>query len=121
MSIRDDLEYYIEVNSQGKVVKFYAHDNSYQFGHEGEMSISDINDVQDISNIDEEERIAIHNDGVVACNYKLTTDTGSFSYDSDIKEICVNLLDDGYTYTFYIQDLMLHQDMHIYIFIIFIV
>ena len=29
MSVRDDLEYYIEVNSSGKVIKFYAKDNSY--------------------------------------------------------------------------------------------
>ena len=66
MSVKDDLEYYIEINSQGKVVKYYAHDNSYQFKHDGEMSINDIDDAQDISNLNEDEIIVIDN----KINYK---------------------------------------------------
>ena len=62
MSIRDDLEYFIEINSSGKVIRFYAHDNSYQYEHEGEMTINDITDAEDVSQTS--EKIAISCDNV---------------------------------------------------------
>ena len=71
MSIRDDLEYYIEINSQGKVVKYYVHDNSYQYGHSGEMSISDITDAQNISDLDEDDIISISSNGVTGPHEKI--------------------------------------------------
>ena len=59
MSVRDDLEYYIEVNSSGKVIKFYAKDNSYQFKYDGEMTISDIESVEVIAQVNESNKICI--------------------------------------------------------------
>ena len=59
MQVRDDLEYYIEVDSTGKIVKYYARDNSYQFSYDGEMSINDIDKVEVIGNLDAENIINI--------------------------------------------------------------
>ncbi len=61
MDVRDDLEYYIEINSSGKIVKYYIKDNSYQFKYDGEMTINDIKDAQDIGILSESEILVIDN------------------------------------------------------------
>ncbi len=66
MQVRDDLEYYIEVNSSGKIVKYYAHDNSYQFSYDGEMTINDIDNIKNISNLNEDEKIKISSSGATS-------------------------------------------------------
>ena len=63
MNVRDDLEYYIEINSSGKIVKLYARDNSYQFNYEGEMTINDIKDAVSIADL-QGPQLLIINDGV---------------------------------------------------------
>ena len=63
MDVRDDLEYYIEINSDGKIVKYYAKDNSYQFKYEGEMTINDIKDAVSIADL-QGPQLLIINDGV---------------------------------------------------------
>ena len=57
MNVRDDLEYYIEINSSGKIVKLYARDNSYQYKHDGELSINDIESVEVIADVEEPIKI----------------------------------------------------------------
>ena len=64
MQIRDDLEYYIEVNSSGKVVKYYAHDNSYQFVYEDEMTINDIKDIENVAKLMPDEILEIKDTGI---------------------------------------------------------
>ena len=59
MDVRDDLEYYIQISSQGKVVKYYIKDNSYQFSYDGEMNINDIDSADDISSVNESDLIVI--------------------------------------------------------------
>ena len=52
LSGRDDLEYYIEFNSKGKIVKYYAKDNSFQYSYEGlDLKKNDINEVQSIPEV----------------------------------------------------------------------
>ena len=62
MSVRDDLNYYIEVSSQGRIVKYYIYDNSYQYSYEGEqLKADDIKTVQNVSDVQESEKITIAN------------------------------------------------------------
>ena len=77
MSIRDDLEYFIEINSSGKVIRFYAHDNSYQYEHEGEMTINDITDAEDVSQTSEKITISCDNVDFVEQNVLARFITGS--------------------------------------------
>ena len=102
MSIRDDLEYYIEINSSGKVIKYYARDNSYQFKKDGEMSINDIKDVQTIADLEEDELVVISNNTASGgCSAHLIATEGSFSEDPNDKKICINIVDDGYVHETY--------------------
>ena len=103
MDVRDDLDYYIEINSSGKVEKYYLRDNSYQFIYEGEMTINDINDAEVLGNLDKSNIINISDEGFYfgkepSCKNKLVTTRGSFSDELDVKEICFNLVNDGYVY-----------------------
>ena len=61
MSIRDDLEYYIEINSKGKVIKYYAKDNSFQYSYENPdgIDVSDIKGIQSLSDLNDDEIITI--------------------------------------------------------------
>ena len=62
LSGRRELEYYIVLNKNGKVVKYYATDGTYQFsfnGSSGELNINDIKDVQEIANINPSDVIDI--------------------------------------------------------------
>ena len=77
MSIRDDLEYFIEINSSGKVIRFYAHDNSYQYEHEGYMTINDITDAEDVSQTSEKISISCDNIDFVEQNVLAKFITGS--------------------------------------------
>ena len=95
MSIRDDLEYYIEVNSQGKIIKYYVKDNSFQFSHDGEMSITDIKDAQDISSLSESEKIVISS-GVISSN--------PVSFETDSWNTIVSAVMDGNTSAYHVGD-----------------
>ena len=49
---RTELEYYIEFNGQGKVIKYFAQDGTYHFTYEGEeLKINEIESVEQISKI----------------------------------------------------------------------
>ena len=63
MSVRDDLDYYIEINGEGKVVKYYVKDNSYQFSYEGEMDINSIFKVDNLGKIDKKDVLIINSLG----------------------------------------------------------
>ena len=77
MSIRDELEYFIEIDSSGKIVKFYAHDNSYQYEHEGYMTINDIVDAEDVSTTTEKVTISCDGADFVEQNVLARFITGS--------------------------------------------
>ena len=60
MQVRDDLDYYIEINPSGSIVTFYARDNSYQYSYTGNnMKINDIKEAQDISQLADNEILDI--------------------------------------------------------------
>lgn len=65
--IRDDLYYYILIDSNGKIKKFYASDNSYQFASSKyNLTKADINDVDMISELTDDYKIEINCDGVTS-------------------------------------------------------
>ena len=65
MQVRDDLEYYIEINGQGKVVKYYAKDKSYQYKYEGEdLKVDKIKEVESLAEVPENQIISIDETGV---------------------------------------------------------
>ena len=103
MDVRDDLEYYIEISSSGKVDRFYAKDKSFQFAHNGDLLLTEIEGVQKIADLENTDIITISSAGVNTldtdeCQYKLVTNRGSFSNTEDVKEICANIIDDGYVF-----------------------
>lgn len=53
----------------------------------------------------------------ISCPYKLVTDMGSFSNTKDIKEICTDIIDDGYEYNSYIETPTASASSNIYLFI----
>jgi prepilin-type N-terminal cleavage/methylation domain-containing protein len=61
MDIRDDLEYYIQINSEGKVIKFYAKDKAFQFSHDGDLLLTQIEGVKKIADLNENEILDIGN------------------------------------------------------------
>ena len=63
--IRDDLYYYILIDSSGKINKLYIADNSYQFySTKYDLSKNDIDDVEMISELTDDYKIKIDCDGV---------------------------------------------------------
>ena len=62
---RDNLEYYIEFDTKGNIVKYYAKDGSYQYSYEGPGLKKDgISDVELTSTLDDFSKIEITCDGV---------------------------------------------------------
>jgi len=70
---RSELEYYVEIDKSGKVTKFYATDGTYQFGYdEGNLLATAINNIEPISELEEDEIIQIENDEVSGGQYSVT-------------------------------------------------
>jgi len=64
LSGRDELKYYIKINKAGKIVTYKATDGSYQYVYNGDgLLIENINDVEQISEINESNIISITDDG----------------------------------------------------------
>ena len=69
-----NLEYYIEFDTDGKVVKYFATNGNYQYRYIGEgLKATEINNIEFIPDIPESNKVAITSDGV----------------DANIIEICV--------------------------------
>ena len=65
MSSRDKLEYYVEIDSNGKIVKLYAIDGSYQYKYEGTgLNKNQIKDIQSLGEISEDEKLVITCSGI---------------------------------------------------------
>ena len=65
MSSRDKLEYYVEIDSSGKIVKLYAIDGSYQYKYEGTgLNKNQIKEIQSLSEISEDEKLVITCSGI---------------------------------------------------------
>lgn len=63
--IRDDLYYYIQVESNGKISKFYVYDGNYQFAStKYNLMKTDIKDVSEVSELTDDYVINITCDGV---------------------------------------------------------
>ena len=65
MNTSDDLEYYVNMDSQGKINQMYVKDNSFQYVLEGEFDINNITGIKKTSDIDESEKITISGDDVI--------------------------------------------------------
>ena len=60
MSGRDEIEYVIKLDKNGKVIKFQASDGTYQYSYSGNgLNIEDIGNVQKISNLSEDDILTI--------------------------------------------------------------
>ena len=56
---REELEYYIKLDKSGKVVEFYATDGTYQFKHNGNLLLTNIQDVEKIADLGDGEVLTI--------------------------------------------------------------
>ncbi len=61
LSGRTELDYYIEVDKSGKVVKYYATDGTYQFTYDGDLLATQINNVERVADLSEDEILRISN------------------------------------------------------------
>ena len=61
---RENLEYYIEMNSQGEIEKIYVTDGTYQYTKNGKIKVEDVEDSQTIANLTEEQKITIKDNKV---------------------------------------------------------
>ena len=68
LSGRDDIDYYIKVDSEGDIVEFYVTDGEYQFQYEGDLLATFIKDVEIVDNLEEEEVFTVTRNGVVGGN-----------------------------------------------------
>jgi hypothetical protein len=103
LSGRTNIDYYIRVNKSGKVVEYYITDGDYQFELEGNMTADDIDDVKVVADLSDDEILNIDEEGAYhgtdsSCKYKIVTALGSFATDSNVREICAKVVNDGYTY-----------------------
>lgn len=63
---RQEVNYYIKLNKQGKVVEFYAEDGTYQYSYEGEgLDIKDITTVSQISKVTDGKYVQIACDNAI--------------------------------------------------------
>ena len=66
LSGREDISYYIEIDSAGNFVKYYLSDGSFQYQNETYgLKKTDINDVDNVAEITSYERFSINCDGTV--------------------------------------------------------
>ena len=57
---RDTLEYYIEFDSKGNVIKYYAKDGSYQYSYSGPgLKKNDIANAELVANLSDDDKISI--------------------------------------------------------------
>ena len=60
LSGRTNLEYYIEFNGAGKVIKYYALDGTYQYGYQGDgLELEEVQDAAQISKITNGKYVSI--------------------------------------------------------------
>ena len=76
---RDNLEYYIEMNSEGEIEKIYVTDGTYQYSRNGRITVNDVNDVQEIGSLDDGQIIEI-SDGQVSIDGTVISDIVSNRY-----------------------------------------
>ena len=65
LSGREELEYYIKIDKSGKVVKFFATDNTYQYSFDNNsgLKIEDIKDVDQVTDVSPSNVLHITSDG----------------------------------------------------------
>ena len=108
LSGRDDLEYYIEFNNKGKIVKYYAKDNSFQYLYEGEgLNKTDINNSEIIAEMESENKLSISCNKVMKGNSLLAfsilntneciLENNGVNYDS-LKKTLIDLSNQGLNY-----------------------
>ena len=105
LSGREELEYYIKLDKSGKVVEFYATDGTYQFEHNGDLLLTNIQGVEKIADLDDEKDVlSINQNGKTngngtTCNYKIVAEgPGSFSSSGTVTELCFEPENDGYVF-----------------------
>ncbi len=86
------LKYYVEMNGNGQITTLQVTNGDFQYDEAGIIDIAESSDVVAVTS---ENELVID----PACKYKVITDRGSFSTTEDVKELCINTYDDGYTYT----------------------
>ena len=57
----DDLEYFVHMDSNGKVDQLYVKDNSFQYGINGFVNINDISGIERVSDVTNSNKILIDN------------------------------------------------------------
>ena len=65
LSGREELEYYIKLDKTGKVVEFYATDGTYQFEHNGDLLLTNIQGVEKISELGKNDIFEIKNNNIL--------------------------------------------------------
>ena len=76
LSGRDDIQYYIEFDSEGNVIKYYAKDGSFQYKSDKYgLKKTEITDAESIGSLDEEYIIDITCDGASVNNIEPTIPT----------------------------------------------
>ena len=86
MSGREELEYYIKLDKSGKVVKFYATDGTYQFEHNGDLLLTNIQGVEKVADLSESEIVTVKNNKGFRGEEPVTIDGEIFiAYDGNVK------------------------------------
>ncbi len=65
LSGRTQINYYVKVNKAGKISELYVTDNTFQYKYNGgNLLITDITEAEEISNISDDEILAISSSGI---------------------------------------------------------
>ena len=84
LSGRTNLQYYVELNSAGKVVKFYITDGTYQYKHDGVLTADDIKEVQTIANIEEKDVFELSCSGIPKVKFVLRQNSNQITPGDEI-------------------------------------
>ena len=103
-----ELDYYISIKSNGKVSKFYATNNTYQYEYTGEeLKVSDIKEIKTISELNEDEILSINRNEVIKGNESIAggnANNNPVSFETDSWKTIQNAVKSNNTSAYSIGD-----------------
>ena len=76
---KDSLEYYVHMDSSGKIDQLYVKDDSFQYGNNGEFDINNVTGVEKVSDVTDDKKIEIKDNKVTVGGVEVAINNGESS------------------------------------------
>ena len=95
------LKYYVKMNGNGQITKLQVTNGEYQYSKSGIVEDVVKDDIKIVSELSEDDKLVIDGSGNAGTKTaKFVTNKGSFSDSETVQEMNLDIIDDGYTYTY---------------------